>query len=753
VLFYYADSADVVDPTFTPSSDVISTTEVSAPRLQHAHEYMDTPPYDGVLVSRAIIGGAGTPGAKYSQQQRNRLYSVGIRQFLNCPPQLKTMGDSGAFTFSRLGIPPLPPADVVAFYDTLAFDYGVSVDHLVAEKRHRFDDDRVRPNSVTAKAEKSLENALEFLRVCRTTCADFTPVAAVQGWSPRSLARYAQKLADAGYEWIGLGGLVGQPIEMVYDCVAEVKAAVPQATRLHVFGLSPSHVAHVTGLGIDSFDSSSPMLRAVKDSTKNYFLSTGAYAALRIPKVVDSPRQRLPADQIEHAAALEAVALSAIRKFSQGSISVDDALASVLNYESFVFPERNSFDDYHATLEAKPWKDCTCRPCRELGIDVIIHRGMNRNKRRGFHNLQVLYSELIDMRTHGQKLRVPCIRAIQGEMPVYSFVVNGKQIQRFASVSRARRDASAQLAGYQRPEVSEHIEEIANYLTKHTAFLPNSIVIAFRGGIDFSVTTPFSATVALGHLDIDVRDDERHGWIVDGQQRVAALRSLSGKDLPVSVVAFVSDSDREEREQFVLVNNTRPLPKSLVFEMLPEIDAVPPRLRRRKNAYAVLEVLNTDDGSPFKGRIVTATSLKAENTNIKDVSVLRMIENSFRDGLLMDVESQAGIAGGRLRDYWSVVRESFPDAWDAQPKKSRLTHGAGIVSMGYLMDAICLRKGRTPAKSDYAQAVSGLGKLPWMAGFWPFSTDLQLPWNEIQNTGRHIDLLTNHLIRQYRKAS
>ena len=50
---------------------------------------------------------------------------------------------------------------------------------------------------------------------------------------------------------------------------------------------------------------------------------------------------------------------------------------------------------------------------------------------------------------------------------------------------------------------------------------------------------------------------DRPAWIVDGQQRVIVSNRLKRKDYPVSVVGFVADDVKTEREQFVLVNNVR----------------------------------------------------------------------------------------------------------------------------------------------------------------------------------------------------
>ncbi|MNE91357.1 hypothetical protein D3C80_1889590 [compost metagenome] len=42
---------------------------------------------------------------------------------------------------------------------------------------------------------------------------------------------------------------------------------------------------------------------------------------------------------------------------------------------------------YRTTLADKPWRRCGCRICKDVGIEVMIFRASNRNKRRGIHNL------------------------------------------------------------------------------------------------------------------------------------------------------------------------------------------------------------------------------------------------------------------------------------------------------------------------------------------------------------------------------
>ncbi len=49
---------------------------------------------------------------------------------------------------------------------------------------------------------------------------------------------------------------------------------------------------------------------------------------------------------------------------------------------------------YRELLRDCPWRECGCEVCTDLGIDVAIFRGNNRNRRRGFHNTRNFYDRL-----------------------------------------------------------------------------------------------------------------------------------------------------------------------------------------------------------------------------------------------------------------------------------------------------------------------------------------------------------------------
>ena len=91
-------------------------------------------------------------------------------------------------------------------------------------------------------------------------------------------------------------------------------------------------------------------------------------------------------------------AMNALRRFDAGELSVDNTLVPVLEYDRFVGDDRESHAElYRRLLEDQPWKKCECEICRTVGIDTVIFRGNNRNRRRGFHNTYVFYKYLKEL--------------------------------------------------------------------------------------------------------------------------------------------------------------------------------------------------------------------------------------------------------------------------------------------------------------------------------------------------------------------
>lgn len=361
-------------------------------------------------------------------------------------------------------------------------------------------------------------------------------------------------------------------------------------------------------------------------------------------------------------------------------------------------------------------------------------------------------------------IRLPALRIRQGKQFIYTFGVDGKRIHEFATVSRVHRNEMA-LQGYQRPEVLSHIRAIRRYLESDGAMLPNAVVMAFDERVRFDEYGLVSHVeyVSAGELvipvDSSLPEERKPAWLVDGQQRSAAIRDADLAEFGVAAVGFIALGEAEQRSQFILVNNTKPLPKGLIHELIPDTTGhLPPTYARKQLPAEVLARLNfgnRSDSAPFAGRIATPTMAEGY---IKDNSVLKMIENSLYEGALYqyrDPESGTGDVEEMVRHlniFWSIVQSTFPAAWELPPSKSRLTHGAGIQAMGYVMDS--LTDGVSAAKLTQMNLQVPLRFLSercaWTSGTWDFGEDQTRRWNGIQNTPSDVKMLTSHLLKALR---
>lgn len=355
------------------------------------------------------------------------------------------------------------------------------------------------------------------------------------------------------------------------------------------------------------------------------------------------------------------------------------------------------------------------------------------------------------------ELRVPAIEISQGSRRIYTFAVDGKKIHDFAAVSRVHRDEHG-LDGYQRPEVLTHVRAIRRYLESDGALLPNAIVFAFDGRVTFEQMVGGNEHASMGELVIPVdpalADDERPALIVDGQQRSAAIRDAALASFPVAAVGFIADSQEDQRSQFILVNNTKPLPKGLIHELLPDTAGqLPVRYARRKLPAQVMMRLNTDSDSPFEGRISMPT---APDGYIKDNSVLKMIENSLYEGALYQYRDPATGDGDvekmvlHLKAFWNTVKSNWADEWEKPPRQSRLTHGVGIVALGYVMDNLTEEQSAqefTDAPWFYDAFLQLRRVSAWTEGAWRFSGNDQPRWNALQNTPNDVRRLTSFLLQ------
>ncbi len=399
--FFFPDSQDLVSPTYDFLNDEYSPFRVRQRDDRYAHEVLTCQPYDGLLVSKTIVDGSINGGGKYSLPQRARLYRLGVREFFRLPACIETLGDNGAFNYVDEPIPPVTVEQALDFYEGCGFDAGVSVDHVIFGYDRMATFDSVDPQWAERR-RITLRLAEQFLAAAAVRQSPLQLVGAAQGWSPDSYADSVKQLQEMGYKRIALGGMVPLKTRDILDCLIAIDGVRSPGTQLHLLGITRvESMERFSDYGVTSFDSTSPFRQSFMDDRRNYHTHDDAYVAVRVPQVEGNPglKRNIVAGVVSQreAVAAERECLRRLRAYDTGTQTLESVLSVLDDYEIVIGAKKSYRDAYERTLATAPWKHCTCTLCRKHGVEIIIFRGTERNKRRGFHNLSVLAAKMRDL--------------------------------------------------------------------------------------------------------------------------------------------------------------------------------------------------------------------------------------------------------------------------------------------------------------------------------------------------------------------
>jgi hypothetical protein len=409
-LYFLPDWDDFVDADFDFSADKFSSPKRSTRREEHTTVLMRPKRIcDGVVVSLAQQLGTKGMLRRVGLNSTDALAPRSVRTHFKLAPSQWAFGDCGAFSYASEDTPSISVEQAVYAYDLYEFDLGASVDHIPLPQIMR-DGKKIALTDRERRSRIRLtrDNASAFISLHRDRSARFIPVGVIQGAAPKDYAGQVGDYFDMGYRHLALGGLVPRSDPEILEVVQSVTrafTALRQRPWLHLLGIfRPRLQGQFRSLGVNSFDSATYFRKAWLRSDQNYLGPDGNwYAAIRVPPTSDPRtllRLRDSGVSERRIRSLERAALSALHRYGKGRISLNKCLRAVGAYDSLLHrqeaTEKPMLDVYRRTLERKPWKACACKVCRDVGIDVVIFRGLNRNKRRGAHNTLQLYSKIVD---------------------------------------------------------------------------------------------------------------------------------------------------------------------------------------------------------------------------------------------------------------------------------------------------------------------------------------------------------------------
>ena len=398
--YYVSTIGDVIHRSFDFKDEKIVPGHSRQRDAVYAHQLYRDPLYDGLLVSMSSVEPNGQCGSRlFSADERSRLLTIGAKRYFGTTSQTRIMGNSGVGVHTSLN-EPLHAVDMLLyFYHSCRVDYGISVDHVIP----RCDDEkRISSESVqkwSQQQNQTLDLAAEFWREHKDGELRFTPLGVARGWSPRSYAFAVSTLQKIGYSYIAIGGLTGPAsLEMLRYCNEVRRPHV----KFHLLGVSlgtlrPRELATLKTLGVVSYDSATPMECAV-NGDHNYETFNHRYTAIPIPSYKQDRhlRMRIEAKEIDEyqARELERKCLRLIAEYDEEGRHVGPVLTAISEYERLAGLSDSRREQYRETLESAPWRDCPCDVCQRLQHHVVVLRGPERNRRRGFHNLWIHYRRL-----------------------------------------------------------------------------------------------------------------------------------------------------------------------------------------------------------------------------------------------------------------------------------------------------------------------------------------------------------------------
>jgi hypothetical protein len=403
VKYFIPEWDDRVDPGYDFINDMHSTEHKEDPVKNDAYIWnifgIDNVPIDGVLVSRMPI--------IKNKRKYERAISEGIHKVLRLPQDFEILGDCGAFGYVKEKLPPFDPIETLQYYRDLGFNYGVSVDHLVVTQ---FEKDK------EARMRITYENGIKaYNEWSKKFKEDFQLLLAVQGWDIRDYLKMYKNYMKLGATHIAFGGLARSPTEfilkLINELIKEIKGSTNIPDYLHFFGLARFPLfpkfrdLEDSGVKV-GFDSASYLRKAwlsAASTQLNYLALEGkGYSAIRIPfatrkkwKTKETLIEKMDESQLRY---LEQECLNTLRLFDKDKTGVESVISVLSKLSKALGETPEIIRFYRRTLEDKPWKSCQCPICQKIGIEVVLFRGNNRNRRRGFHNTYVFYSILKNSR-------------------------------------------------------------------------------------------------------------------------------------------------------------------------------------------------------------------------------------------------------------------------------------------------------------------------------------------------------------------
>jgi DGQHR domain-containing protein len=307
-----------------------------------------------------------------------------------------------------------------------------------------------------------------------------------------------------------------------------------------------------------------------------------------------------------------------------------------------------------------------------------------------------------------------CIQAQQPIGDLYIASIPYRDLIKFTyfdvrRVVSAERDVEKYL-GIQRPISRHRLKDLEAYVNFVDATFPTSVIVAVNDG-SYASFDKSKKRMTLRNYRLDEPEPSiairNLGRVIDGQHRIAGLESFSGERFDVSATVFIEADIADQAHIFSTVNlEQTKVNKNLVYDLYELARTRSPQ----KTCHVVAVTLDRDPESPFYGRI-KRLGFATEGADFEPVSQATFVEGLMqhitadpkgdRDTLLrgetppkatgdevfrfvlrnLFVEGKDIQIISLMYNYFSAVRERWPDAWSERGRGYMLNRTNGVKAL------------------------------------------------------------------------
>ena len=348
--FYFPDSQDLVSPTYDFIHDEYSPLRVRQRDDLYAHEVLTQVPYDGILVSKAIVDGSINGAGKYSaipaathlptgrppllppprrHGHHRRLRGVQLRRRARAPVHRRR----GHRLLRRLRVRrrrqrrPRHP-------------------RVRPQRRHRRD--RRTRLAGTGRTSR-LRLAEEFIAAVDRRGSRVRTSGLGAGMVTCELCALGRGAAGTGVPADRLGGMVPLKTPDILACLEAIEEIRSPEVELHLLGITRiDSMEKFADYGVTSFDSTSRSGRRSWTTGTTSTPPTETYVAIRVPQVDGNVtlKRAILAGHVSQRDAIrtERECLRRLRQFDAGQAQVDDVMAVLAEYETIINVKKSRLD-------------------------------------------------------------------------------------------------------------------------------------------------------------------------------------------------------------------------------------------------------------------------------------------------------------------------------------------------------------------------------------------------------------------------